>query len=62
MGKCFIWWGKFGDVAGPMGLGFRLLKRVFEDIVVAVWSRSLVDNGSRDVLVHCWGEEQYLLA
>ena len=30
--------------------------------VVAAWSRSSVDNGSGDVLILCWGQEQYLLA
>ena len=30
--KCSIWWGSFGDVAGLRGLGFRLGRRVLEDV------------------------------
>ena len=30
--------------------------------IVTVWGRSSVNDGSRDVLILCRGEEQYLLA
>ena len=29
---------------------------------VAAWGRSLVDDGSGDVLILCWGQEQHFLA
>ena len=29
---------------------------------VAAWGGGLVNFGSRDVVLHCWREEQYLLA
>ena len=32
VGKCSIWQGRFGDVAGFRGLGFRLGKRMFEEL------------------------------
>ena len=30
--------------------------------IVAVWDRSFVSDGTGDVFVLCWGQEQYLLA